>query len=168
MTIAVETITGDRDTDALLQDEQVNQYIQPAIICDLDGTLAIKHEGRTWFDASTCDRDSINMPVLEVLSAFHSTHHIIFCSGRENKDREPTLAFIKKCLPTLIENHDFSLFMRETEDFRKDSIIKHEIYQTCIKDRYEILFVLDDRTQVVRMWRDALGLTCFQVAEGNF
>ena len=151
-----------------IHDEQVNKYIQPAIICDLDGTLAIKHPGRTWFDASTCDRDGINMPVLEVLSAFHSTHHIIFCSGRENKDREPTLAFIKKCLPTLIENHDFSLFMRETEDFRKDSIIKHEIYQMCIKDKYEILFVLDDRTQVVRMWRDAIGLTCFQVAEGNF
>ena len=145
-----------------------SNYKPPAIICDLDGTLALKHKDRTWYDASTCDKDDINMPVLEILSALHSTHHIIFCSGRENKDREPTLAFIKKCLPSLIENHDFSLFMRETKDSRKDSIVKHEIYDVCIKDRYEILFVIDDRTQVVRMWRDALGLTCFQVAEGNF
>ena len=31
----------------------------------------------------------------------------------------------------------------------------------------EILFVLDDRSQVVKMWRE-LGLTCLQVADGNF
>jgi hypothetical protein len=28
--------------------------------------------------------------------------------------------------------------------------------------------VVDDRTQVVRMWRDELGLTCLQVADGDF
>ena len=147
---------------------KLSDYKEPAIMCDLDGTLALKHEGRTWFDASTCDRDEINIPVLEVISAFYPTHHIIFCSGREDKDREPTLKFINKCFPTLIENHDFLLFMRETNDFRKDSIVKHEIYHRYIKDKYEILFVLDDRSQVVNMWRDALGLVCFQVAEGNF
>ena len=31
-----------------------------------------------------------------------------------------------------------------------------------------ILFVMDDRDQVVSMWRNELGLTCFQVAEGDF
>ena len=141
---------------------------EPAIMCDLDGTLALKHDERTWYDASTCDRDEINKPVQSILFRFHNTHHIVFCSGRENKYRDPTLVFIKKCFPNFIEGHDFSLFMRETEDFRKDSIIKHEIYINDIKNEWDVLFVLDDRTQVVRMWRDALGLTCFQVAEGDF
>ena len=36
-----------------------------------------------------------------------------------------------------------------------------------IKDKYRVLFVLDDRNQVVDMWRD-IGLTCLQVADGNF
>jgi hypothetical protein len=30
-----------------------------------------------------------------------------------------------------------------------------------------VIAVFDDRNQVVRMWRD-LGLTVFQVADGNF
>jgi hypothetical protein len=141
---------------------------EPAIICDLDGTLALKHEDRTWYDASTCDKDIINMPVLEICSAFAKTHHIVFCSGRENKYREQTLIFLKKCFHDFIEGHDFSLFMRETQDNRKDSIVKHEIYMNSIKDRYDVLFVLDDRTQVVQMWRNSIGLTCLQVAEGNF
>lgn len=141
---------------------------EPAIICDLDGTLAIKHSGRTWHDASSCDADTINMPVLEVCSAFARTHHIIFCSGRENRYREQTMTFLKKCFPSYIDKHDFSLFMRETQDNRKDSIVKHEIYTTCIKDRWDVLFVLDDRNQVVDMWRNTLNLTCLQVAEGDF
>ena len=33
--------------------------------------------------------------------------------------------------------------------------------------KYNVHFVLDDRQQVVDMWR-SLGLTVFQVAEGDF
>jgi len=33
--------------------------------------------------------------------------------------------------------------------------------------KYHVEFVLDDRNQVVNFWR-YLGLTCFQVAEGDF
>lgn len=145
-----------------------SNYKPPAIICDLDGTLALKHKDRTWYDASTCDRDEINEPIKILVKRMATTHLIIFCSGRENKYREPTLEFIKKCFPDFIEKHSFYLYMRETNDFRKDSIVKHEIYQLCIKGKYDIDFVLDDRQQVVDMWRNALGLTTLQVAEGKF
>ena len=168
MTIAVETITGDRDTDALLHDEEVSQYRAPAIICDLDGTLALKHNGRTWFDASTCDADLINEPIRDLINMMWSSHYVVFCSGREDKYREPTMTFLNKCFPTKIEGHDFDLFMRETDDFRKDSIIKHELYYAHIEPRWDIHIVLDDRKQVVDMWRNAIGLTTLQVAEGNF
>ena len=59
------------------------------------------------------------------------------------------------------------LYMRLPNDLRKDSIVKQEIYEMCIKDKYNVLFVLDDRDQVVNMWREQ-GLKCLQVAEGNF
>ncbi len=59
------------------------------------------------------------------------------------------------------------LYMRFTNDSRIDSIVKQEIYEMCIKDKYNVLFVLDDRDQVVNMWREQ-GLKCLQVAEGNF
>ena len=57
--------------------------------------------------------------------------------------------------------------MGNADDSRKDSIVKQEIYEMCIKDKYNVLFVLDDRDQVVNMWREQ-GLKCLQVAEGNF
>ena len=56
--------------------------------------------------------------------------------------------------------------MRQNKDYRKDSIIKKERYDT-IKDTHDVLWVIDDRQQVVDMWRD-LGLTVFQVAPGDF
>lgn len=57
--------------------------------------------------------------------------------------------------------------MRPEGDIRKDSIVKREIFENYIRDYYNIQFVLDDRNQVVEMWR-SLGLKCLQVAEGDF
>jgi hypothetical protein len=57
--------------------------------------------------------------------------------------------------------------MRQTDDNRKDSIIKEEIYDAHIRGKYNVLFVLDDRDQVVQMWR-SLGLTVLQCNEGDF
>jgi hypothetical protein len=59
------------------------------------------------------------------------------------------------------------LFMRPAGDTRKDSIVKREIFDAEIAHRWRVIGVFDDRRQVVRMWR-ALGLTVFQVAEGDF
>ena len=43
--------------------------------------------------------------------------------------------------------------MRKTGDNRKDSIIKREIFENDIRPYYNIDYVLDDRNQVVEMWR---------------
>ena len=64
-------------------------------------------------------------------------------------------------------NNRWDLFMRPADVYNRDDEIKYQIYQDFIKDEYEVLFVLDDRNQVVDMWRD-IGLTCLQVADGNF
>ena len=60
------------------------------------------------------------------------------------------------------------LLLRTDKDFRKDALIKREIYERHIADLYDVVMVFDDRDQVVAMWRDELGLTCFQVAPGAF
>ena len=59
------------------------------------------------------------------------------------------------------------LLMRKDNDDRKDSIVKKEIYDNEILGKYNVLFVLDDRDQVVKLWR-SLGLVCLQVANGDF
>ncbi len=60
------------------------------------------------------------------------------------------------------------LFMRKSGAYRKDFIVKKEIFSEQIKDKYFIRFCIDDRNQVVDMWRKDMGLTCLQVDYGDF
>lgn len=144
-----------------------SQDLPRAIMVDLDGTMAIIHKGRDPYDASTCDRDIPNTPVIESVKALNDQgYEVIFCSGREDKYREPTVAFLNMHFVG-DEKRSYTLLMRKSGDQRKDSIIKEEIYNKHIKDKYNILCVFDDRNQVVDKWRE-MGLTCFQVAPGNF
>lgn len=133
-----------------------------AIICDLDGTLAL-HQDRGPFDYHKVDTDKVNSPVYEILSAMSVCgRHIVYLSGREDVAREKTESWLKTngC-------PNGPLFMRAAKDFRKDSIVKYELFDQHIRPYYRVEFVLDDRDQVVKMWRD-LGLTCLQVNYGNF
>lgn len=136
------------------------------IICDLDGTLAdFKTKGhRGPYDTARCAEDDLIEPVFRVIMSFWSNHdyEIIYLSGREDSARAGTEEFLR--------NHQCPtgpLLMRATGDHRKDAIVKREIFDANIRGKYNVDFVLDDRDQVVKMWRE-LGLTCFQVAEGNF
>lgn len=156
-----------------------NPKLPEAVICDLDGTLALI-KGRSPYDASDCDiKDLPNIPVIEtVLAHYRAGRKIIFCSGREDKYGPETIRFIEKyCvvdnphydtdMGSTIDSIKYKLFMRKTGDFRKDNVIKEEIYEEKIKNKYNVLMVLDDRNQVVEFWRSK-GLTCFQVAPGDF
>ena len=136
------------------------------IICDLDGTLALMN-GRDPFDASSCENDLLNVPVHTILKTFQNQNNqyntIVFVSGRSDKYRAETERWLEK----VAKFTHFMLFMRKEGDFRKDSIVKLEIFNKHIRNDYDVSFVLDDRNQVVEMWR-SLGLTCMQVADGNF
>jgi predicted kinase len=137
----------------------------PAIISDLDGTLALFAGKRSPYDAKDCDLiDDPNPQVIDTIKLYYNDgNQIIFCSGREDKYEPETRRFIEKHLPGMT----YHLFMRKSNDMRKDSIIKEEIYRNNIEGKYFVKLVLDDRNQVVELWR-SLGLVCFQVAPGNF
>ncbi len=142
-----------------------------AVICDLDGTLSFLN-GRSPYDAKDCDKDPPNLPVIEAVKAIHERGvKILFTSGREDKYREPTMRFIAEHLPSYPvppgESTWYKLFMRPSGDMRKDNIIKTELFDANIRDKYNVVFCLDDRNQVVDQWRE-MGLACFQVAPGNF
>lgn len=153
-----------------------------AIICDLDGTLALL-ENRNPYDTKNCGSDRINLPVYLIIDLMQKRNntHIIFVSGREDKYRPETdkwlyghFTYLTK--DTLIEPEDelefnvmpYELHMRPTGDMRKDYIVKREIYDKHIRDHYNVLFVLDDRPSVCRMWRHDLGLTVFQLDDREF
>jgi hypothetical protein len=135
------------------------------ILCDIDGTLALLGN-RNKYDPTTGD-DILNYPIANILEVYDKQKvlpvDLILISGREDKYQDFTVKWLKKYNLT----HYKALYMRKSGDYRKDYVIKKEIFEKFIKDKYDVLFVLDDRDQVVRMWRD-LGLTCLQVAYGNF
>jgi len=138
---------------------EFNPNLPSAVIVDLDGTLCIFGNNRSPYDASTCENDTLNVPVANMIRG----KTILFTSGREDKYREQTLKFLEKHEIVFKE-----LFMRKSGDMRKDAIIKKEIYDEHIRGRYNIEFCLDDRDQVVHLWRNVLGLPTFQVADGDF
>jgi len=165
---------------------------RPAIVVDLDGTLALFNKnkrGKYWeiqeredvltpgmrspYDASVCGRtDAVNVPVFTVIHAIYDSMGVapVFVSGRSEDHRAPTLEWLHS-LPSIGNPRrwlsEFPLYMRSSEDYRDDRIIKEEIYKNRIESVYNVLFVLDDRDRVVTMWRE-LGLTCLQVASGDF
>jgi len=179
-----ETFT--RHVDPILIKKFTN--LPKAIICDLDGTLAIIND-RSPFDASKCEQDILNKPVADVVMwAYKHNIKIIFVSGRDDQFAPQTKRFIENHLiiekterpmfyhgDSLMEGDEkitfspmpFILHMRKTGDSRKDYIIKKEIYDQHIKDKYDVQFVLDDRPSVVRMWR-GLELTVFQLNDKEF
>lgn len=146
-------------------------YRISAIICDLDGTIALNNGHRSPYDFSKVLDDEINEPIRTILEAIckETYYDIIYVSGRDDSCKEDTLKWLdKNDLPIFYDEYGLPLlFMRKTGDNRKDSIVKEEIYREFIEPYFIIKFCLDDRNQVVEMWR-SIGLVCLQVAEGNF
>lgn len=135
----------------------------PAIICDIDGTLAIKGS-RKPFDYSRVHEDAPNLPVIRVVRhfAWNDCYTVLIFSGRDEECRPQTERWLRQHnVP-----HDF-LFMREHKNNEQDAIVKRRIFDQEVRGKFYVDFVLDDRNQVVDMWRE-IGLTCFQVAPGDF
>lgn len=138
-------------------------HLPKAIICDLDGTLALITD-RDPYDAESCFSDQLNVPVADLIRMEKSLGTaIILLSGRNEVSRGATMKWLNQ------HNISFDiLLMRKDNDFRKDSLIKKEIYDECIGPTYFVKYVLDDRDQVVNMWRKELHIPCFQVNYGPF
>ncbi|MEU4428444.1 AAA family ATPase [Actinoplanes sp. NPDC024001] len=142
---------------------QPDPELPAAVLVDIDGTVALM-AGRSPYDWGRVGEDEPNQAVVTAVRAMHAAGHVIvFCSGRDEVCRPETEAWLDLFVGVPYE----ALFMRPAGDSRKDSVVKREIFDREVRDRWRIVGVFDDRQQVVRMWR-ALGLTVFQVAEGDF
>ena len=143
-----------------------------AVIFDVDGTLAhmsgrISRHGKKaapYLDNDAYDDDiDPQLKLMNNIIKNNGEHEILIVSGRKDSSYQTLV----KWLNDNEINFD-SIHMRRADDNRKDSIVKKEIYENHIKNKYNIDIVFDDRDQVVDMWRNELGLKCFQVQDGNF
>ncbi|GAB4588680.1 hypothetical protein Ntsu_65120 [Nocardia sp. IFM 10818] len=147
-----------------IQPYQPRETLTPAWIFDIDGTLAHMRD-RSPYDWKRVSEDAPDLSVLRVLwSLRHSNPgvKIIAVSGRDGSSLADTIRWLQRhhATPDL-------LLMRAPGDNRKDSLVKLELFNDHIRDRFNVRGVFDDRNSVVAMWR-RLGLKTFQVAEGDF
>lgn len=119
---------------------------------------------RSPFDWKRVGEDDVDDVIADIVCGlyYYDAYKIIVMSGRDSACRAETEEWLEKHNIA----HD-ELFMRAEGDMRKDNIVKAELFDEHVRDNFDVKFVLDDRDQVVRMWRQ-MGLTCLQVAEGNF
>jgi len=158
----------------IIQMEQERDPNKPnAIIVDLDGTLSLS-TGREPFEYDKVCEDKVNNPIADLIKLLSydsqtvektggsSIDRVLMVSGREETYYGDSLVWLQiNYIPC------DKLFMRKKDDQRKDFIIKKEIYEEHIKPFYNVLYVIDDRPQVSRMFR-ALGLTVLQVNDLEF
>lgn len=145
--------------------EYVEEEKDEAIIVDVDGTLAhISGDNpRNPYDASRAMEDALDDAVSIIAAmAYSHGYKVIILTGRTAAHRQVTEEWLEA---NGVEYDE--LYTRADGDKRQDSIVKEELYRTHVEPRYKVKFVLDDRNQVVDMWRE-IGLKCLQVAPGVF
>jgi phosphoglycolate phosphatase-like HAD superfamily hydrolase len=140
------------------------------VIFDIDGTLAdvserIHHvwkKPKNWnaFFQGMAQDKAIHSMVRLCNILYASGIHIILCSGRSEEHRQQTIDWLAK---QGVNYHD--LLLRKDNDRRTDSVVKREMLANL--DKTKILFVVEDRSRVVEMWRSE-GLVCLQCAPGEF
>ena len=148
------------------------------VIFDLDGTLAditarrtlaTKDNGKLdwdiFFNRDNIKLDVPNQKVVDMARMINMTdrYQIFILSGRSKSTYRTTQQWlIQNDIPF---DH---LMMRPTDKhhhYMKDSDLKQMWLNDIGVDNVAMVF--DDRQQVVDMWRQN-GLTCFQVADGDF
>lgn len=158
-----EVDTKNMKVDARRKTVEYNEDLPDCIISDLDGTLSLMWGNRTAFEATKCDTDLLNEPVARIVRDYAAMGtHIVLFSGRTDDGIEQTKSWLAEHNVPYDELH-----MRKFGDFQNDGTLKEDFYNTYIKDKYNVRFVLDDRDRVVEKWRE-LGLLCNQVYPGNF
>ena len=168
--------------------------MKKTIIFDLDGTLAnidvrrdksLKPNGKLDWDIfaapdSITNWDTPNEPVVKMAQMFDNEgFNIVIFSGRNDRGWDATVEWLwdnkvpwdllvmrpdkfkEKSWP-IADGNPATPDMR----FMPDEILKKKMLDTFV-DKDDVLMCVDDRQKVVDMWREN-GLTCFQVAPGNF
>jgi predicted kinase len=137
-----------------------------ACLVDIDGTLAHNNGKRGFFDWKSVGRDDPDNAVIEVVnrialsdSCMLDDMYVILMSGRDEVCRKETEDWLREH-----EVYYDELFMRPEGDMRKDSLIKAELFDTHVRDNWDVQFVIDDRWQVIRDCWMPMGLKVFNVS----
>ena len=139
------------------------------IICDIDGSVALRTQGRSPYDLTQVSTDTPNKPIVRLINTLCNANdpfHVIFITGRSAEVQKQTWQWLKKTFPYMgtIYMH---LYMRDIGDEKKDTEVKRNWVEFEIIPNFNILYAFEDRNRCVEMYR-SLGITTLQVAPGDF
>jgi predicted secreted acid phosphatase len=153
-------------------DEQRSEMsvVEEIVVFDIDGTLAdvseriqhLKKKPKDWdaFFKGMAQDKAIRSMVRLCNILYSSGVRVILCSGRSEPHRKETVEWLTR---QGVNYHE--LLLRRDGDRRSDVIVKREMLAGI--DKSKVLFVVEDRSRVVKMWRSE-GLVCLQCAPGEF
>lgn len=137
-----------------------NEALPGIVLCDLDGTIAKNNSGRGFYDWTRVGEDDLVRAVQEAVWGLYAQgYQIIFMSGRDAVCRQQTYDWLVTHRMVFTD-----LFMRPEGDMRPDDVVKLELFNKHIRDKYRVGAVFDDRLSVSRLWH-ALGLPLFRVGD---
>lgn len=149
--------------------------LPPAIIVDIDGTIALINK-RSPFDQTKWHQDLPHQPIIDLIYAVTMGYWgntkqeitIIFMTGREGgeENQNATWDWIYEYAPLLTVGS--GLYMRKQGDQRGDVIVKKEMFDEHVKDKYNVLWVFEDRNKMINFWRNEMHLPTLQVKDGDY
>lgn len=147
-----------RPGEGELPDWQPNDRLTKAVIVDLDGTMA-QMTARGPFDEHLVHTDRVRLFVRTTVWALYDAgFKVIFMSGRSERCRDLSQQWIEQQCGF----QEYMLFMRGTDDRRRDSDVKRDLYYQHVQGRYSVMSVFDDRAAVIRECWKPLGLPVFR------
>ena len=155
----------------------MSRWNNKIVIFDLDGTLADitsrrvlatnadtgKMDWGVFQDPKNIDLDVPNQKVVDMLHMIDNTdkYQIYILSGRTDVTKDATINW----LSNNGINYDHLIMRPQKHLYMTDNDLKQMWLDDIGVNNVDMVF--DDRQQVVDMWRKN-GLTCFQVADGDF
>lgn len=151
---------------------------EKAIIVDIDNTLGFDkiqtpipnspirevwdkfHEEHEFYNPNNFKKFD---DVIEIVNSFYYSHNakVIFMTARENTSNGKIFHNTYVLLMELFSfahprfyNIDYTILMREENDFRKDEDVKRDLYNKFVKDNFKCIVAIDDKIENINMFRE--------------
>ena len=131
-----------------------DQSLPTAVLVDIDGTVAATDSRGPRGTAVTADSQHRLADMLQELGHGHGSRMVVL-TGQDEDRRD---VFLEWLTPKNVRCDE--LHMRRRGDTRRDGVVKLELFNHHVRDRFNIVAAFDDRDRGVRLWRRLGLLTC--------
>lgn len=159
-------LTAEFMNDITLSEWYLPKFQAPkAILFDLDGTMA-EHVARSPYDYSRVKTDRVYPHIRTMVNGYFDSGYV--CIGLSGR---PDINNVRQDSEDWLRENDVRfdrLLMRPADQLTEnDADVKQFLFDTYVRNNYDVDLHLDDRNRVVRRMRK-LGVKVLQVQDGDF